>query len=123
MALDGPDPGSLNLLSHSNPWSAEQAKAVARGDSPWATSPGHAVMTTVQGDALYVAAGRDGLFVYDVSDPSTPDLLASSGNAVAEGKGQAWGLALHDDLIAVGYETGEGIPDSAGGLEIFRLPL
>jgi hypothetical protein len=123
MALDGSDPGSLTLLSHTNPWSAEQAKAVARGDSPWATSPGHGVMTAVQGDLLYVAAGRDGLFVHDVSDPSTPVLLASSGNAVADGKGQAWGLALSDDLVAVGYETGEGIPDSAGGLEIFRFPL
>ena len=81
-----------SLAAHYDPWK----------DFIWRNSPGHMVKIMVKDGVAYLTAGKEGLYLLDVTDPRNPTVLAKH-HSVRSGKGVGWGLFVNERYIFVGY--------------------
>jgi len=111
LVLDVSKPSAIREVAHVNPWR-----------TTWKNSPGHGVQIELVGTQLFLSTARDGIYVYDVSNPADPKLThARSGSYFAK-KGCAWGLAQTPSLLVTSYTICLPVNDSTGGVEVFAKP-
>jgi len=111
LVLDVSDVRNPQEVAHVDPWPS----------SKWETSPGHMIQIEVKNNTAYLTAGKDGLYVYDISNPENPVLITKFPESAKSGKGCAWGLFVKDNLVTIGYWKDKTDYSIKGAFEIFEI--
>lgn len=110
LVLDVSDPAHPAELGYANVWN----------DAAWEVSAGHAIQIELDGQRLFLSTSRDGVYVFDVSDPRAPRLTHALPESHAAGKGCAWGLSLSADTLVIDYTLCLPVSGIRGGVEVWR---
>jgi len=127
------DSHGMLVIDVSDPANPKEVKEVpAWSDTRWLKSGGHMVLSQVRGNILYLSATEDGLYIYDINNPTDPKLIQKVDKSVEKGKGTNWALAVDEPYIYTGYfdicanvnKCSSANPDAqykpTGGFEIFK---
>ncbi|MCK4554908.1 hypothetical protein KAU19_08220, partial [Candidatus Parcubacteria bacterium] len=110
IVLDVSDVNNLKEVAHVDPWP----------NCKWGTCPGHMIQVEIKDSFAYLTAGKDGLYVYNISNPIQPVLVTKFPESAKSGKGCAWGLFIKDNLVNVGYNICKA-QNIKGAFEIFEI--